>query len=145
MDMRSVNGVISPKNDRNYFQAMVDVMVKFLKTVKKGESVTYERLISAIDAESKDYAVRVYRVASRRIEITDGIFFRTRHNEGYERVSASDSVDVCKKQITFGLRKVKRGVERTHSIDMKELTDNQKAEVIQIQSSIGRLQIALGE
>ncbi len=138
---RTVTAFHSPENDRNYFQAMVDQMIIFLTKIAVGQIVTYEELISHIDAKSKDYAVNVYRVAARRVEVMHGIFFRNRLGEGYERVSSGEALEVCKNQIKHGLRRVKRGAERTHSIDMQALTDNQRAEILGIQSTLGRLQL----
>jgi hypothetical protein len=116
-------------------------MTDCIKQCEIGHIITYDDLMSFIGEKDKHTAIRVFYAAARRLEVNYSIFFRNRHKEGYERVSPEDSLEVCKTQIDFGLRRVKRGVERTYSIDKKELSDNRLAEVINIQSSFGRLQL----
>lgn len=138
---KTVVALPSPSNDGNYFRAMVDRMVVFLRTVAIGEVVTYERLKEVIETDEDAFARRVYHKAKESVKIHDGMFFKTRHNVGYERVTPDESVSVCETDITRGMKQVWKGVSSTHYIDLNALSENKRNRVVGIQTSYGNLKL----
>ncbi|MCD8140492.1 MAG: hypothetical protein LUE17_12070 [Planctomycetaceae bacterium] len=138
---KTVPTLPSPPNDQNYFRAMVDVMIPFLRKQPIGAIISYSDLMQTIETDSKQYACHVFAKAKKHLEVHDGIFFKNRIRVGYERVSSDEAVNVCEKDITQGMKKVRRGAARTHCIDMTGLSENKRNRVVAIQSTFARVRL----